>query len=115
VASNMHAVAGTTGFTLAEGLSALTSVSETTPDKHVKVYPNPATNQVFFEFSERIDLNVPVSIDLYSTAGAKLETIPVRNGRLISLDLPASMPSGLYLYVVHSDEEYYLNGKLIKQ
>jgi len=113
-ATNMHAVAGTKGFTIPQAFSGLTSVQESKENVSVKVYPNPASTSVSFAFEGGINFNDYVSLDLYNITGSRVKTIAV-SSRFFTLDLEKEMPAGIYMYVVYSDKGQYLTGKLVKQ
>ena len=73
-----------------------------------KVYPIPADEMVYFEFSLKGD----VVLKLYDITGTVLKIVRRKNSETLKLDI-SDLPSNLYFYMVSINGKSYV-GKLIK-
>ena len=73
-----------------------------------KVYPIPADEMVYFEFS----LEGDVVLKLYDITGTVLKIVRRKNSETLKLDI-SDLPSNLYFYMVSINGKSYV-GKLIK-
>ena len=80
----------------------------------LKVYPNPFTSELRFEFVSPETVNA--QIDLYDMTGRKVQTVfeqPVEGGVLYNAEFkPSEVVSGMYFYRVTLGEVVY-NGKVL--
>jgi hypothetical protein len=76
------------------------------PEKHVIVYPNPATDFLIFETSLSLK---PSTIEMFDLHGKKVISQKFSGSEQISV---SQLKSGMYFYIVVSDGEIY-NGKII--
>ena len=82
-------------------------------DNNVKVYPNPATDNVTFIFKENTTQNSTILIT--NQLGAIVKNIPVNQGtNNINLNVN-DLSQGLYNYQIVSENEIISNGKIVVQ
>ena len=76
----------------------------------IKVYPNPANNRVTFADLPRAAARQQV--ELYSLTGYQVAMVPVAAGRSTVEIQVGELPTGLYLYRVHTDGQQAIVGKI---
>jgi len=74
--------------------------------KITKIYPNPATSYIIFEFDKSIDRNY--SLQIFTFFGKKMTEIRLSDSKL-NIPLDDSYTRGLYIYQLQD-----LSGKLIE-
>ena len=77
-----------------------------------KVYPNPTTGEVYFEFGESV--STPVVITVYNTEGSVVKTMFAEANNKLTIDL-AQMISGWYFIKVESETNSYLSKVLLQK
>jgi hypothetical protein len=82
-------------------------IAENDPRDVVKVYPNPA---VSFLMVESGDLHEQLVLGLYDLQGRQVMEQAVVPGQGIDI---SGMPTGLYIYRVHSSSRYISQGKIV--
>lgn len=94
----------------------LTSVQKLSFKGDVRVYPNPTTNTA--TFSIKLETTQTLSIDLYSTDGKKILSIPpaiYTSGSSKATMNISNLPSGNYFYhVINKENTTVISGKLVK-
>ena len=108
----------TVGTTLKAGIisNVLEPVNKnaTQAKNELKVYPNPSTGPVTFEF--RINENAKVSLDVFGLSGKRIARIfdaDVESDVTQTVHFDESLPSGVYVYVLKWNDQV-ITGKLIR-
>jgi hypothetical protein len=90
----------------------ITNINLSTSD--LKVYPNPFSDKVMFEFTSNVDAHAVLEIT--NLLGQKIKTLidqPVREGVRNSVEFePQGQVSGIYIYRLYLDDNVQI-GKLI--
>ncbi len=80
-----------------DGLLGASSIEKSDPIQAIKLYPNPANNQVTVSFESEASLDVPIQIfDVNGRLVANNNTMTQAGENKVSLDL-ANLPNGNYL------------------
>jgi hypothetical protein len=82
-----------------------------TINKQIAVFPNPAADKVNIVTS--LSLNETGVIDLYNIEGVKMKEIQVTGGTITSILQIDNLADGVYLYYLHTNQQYYARGKLV--
>ncbi|MFK7785015.1 MAG: CotH kinase family protein [Crocinitomicaceae bacterium] len=77
----------------------------------VRVFPNPAEDQVLFEFTELLS---EAQLELYDHSGKLIHSENIRNSYQSEIDL-SQFSSGVYTYRIHNTNFQPITGKLIVQ
>jgi len=92
------------------------STIDGTPAKNeLKVYPNPSTGPVTFEF--RINENAKATLDIFGVTGKRIARIfdaDVESDVIQTVNFDESLPSGIYVYVLKWNDQV-ITGKLIRK
>ena len=84
-----------------------TSINEIS-DKGIYVYPNPTTDNIYFEFD---NLNSATSIEIFDIHGVKLIDRLMNNNKEISIN---HLSQGMYFYQINNGKKVY-KGKIMKK
>ncbi|MEI6124392.1 MAG: T9SS type A sorting domain-containing protein [Bacteroidota bacterium] len=86
------------------------TTSPVDPGNALSVYPNPTTNQLFFEFSDNVSNTQIVVTDVLGNVVFNQSGI---QGKLITFT-KGNLPAGFYFYLIKSDKQQFA-GKIILQ
>ena len=79
----------------------------------VKVYPNPARNELTVELLTDMESNELSRFVIYSMMGEELLSVEwPREGNKVNIDI-SNLPDGFYLYRAHSDGQNVQEGKIV--
>jgi len=84
------------------------------PTIDLKVYPNPSSGPVTFEF--RINDNAKTTLDIFGVSGKRIARIfdaNVESSVIQTVHFDESLPSGIYVYVLKWNDQV-ITGKLIR-
>jgi hypothetical protein len=83
-------------------------------DNSLKVYPNPASGPVTFEF--QINENTKATLDIFTVSGQRISRIfdaDVNANEIQTVFFDKSLPSGVYVYVLKWNDQV-ITGKIIR-
>jgi hypothetical protein len=103
---NLGPVKGSACDTLNTGI-----ITPTQGENSIRVFPIPAADNVNIITS----LNPDESgiIELYNIEGVKMREIQVTGGTITSILQIDNLADGVYLYYLHTNQQYYARGKLV--
>jgi uncharacterized Ntn-hydrolase superfamily protein len=87
-----------------------TQISEKQQDIQVKVFPNPATQQVVFSVIGNPVLQ-SLQIIIHDVSGRLIEELNGQTGSFIEWDV-SNLPKGIYLYKIIRNHQYNYTGKI---
>ncbi|PLW97715.1 MAG: hypothetical protein C0591_06020 [Marinilabiliales bacterium] len=87
-----------------------TQISEKEQDIQVKVFPNPATQQVVFSVIGNPVLQ-SLQIIIHDVSGRLIEELNGQTGSVIEWDV-SNLPKGIYLYKIIRNHQYNYAGKI---
>ena len=85
-----------------------THISSISPEKEIKVFPNPASQIVTFEFLSK---NNQATISIYNTEGVQIKQFNLNEQSAIQWDV-SYLPKGIYIYKVTSENLSGFTGKI---
>jgi bacillopeptidase F len=86
---------------------------QTAPEK-VSLYPNPATGQLFVEFSDPIPNDLQVSVFDMLGRNFRLPNNPVSGTEVMQFDI-STLPPGVYIVQLSSNGLFWWSGKFVKK
>jgi hypothetical protein len=98
--------ADTLGVLLLTEEMATPIVDQHKAKENIKVYPNPANNELFIASEENLQ-----RIEIYNALGMLIESAYIRNNRI---DI-SQLTQGMYIIHVYSDDEFLGNTKFLKE
>ena len=79
-------------------------------DSVIEIYPNPATDNLFFKLKSQITINNPIFVDIYDIAGNKIISKKITSNNLNI----SSLENGVYVLFMSIDSTKYTK-KFVKQ
>lgn len=89
-----------------------TGIEDADTESGIKVYPNPATSIVNFDFTGISDIEEEMEISLFNAIGAKLKSVKTNGLDKLSIET-VDLPAGMYLYQIEANQSVLKTGKLM--
>jgi len=82
-------------------------------DREIKIYPNPATDHIYINFSDEIFSKASCSYQLFDIMGREVSKVVVsKESQLLDI---SSIPEGVYFLQIYADNKLLKVQKIVKQ
>jgi len=108
VVNNTTTIISNTSTVVSDACDTTTSINETVRNEELKIYPNPAEDEIFIKGS----FDVPALFELYDITGRKVlkKTLTSINSQVNI----SHLSKGFYIYKLATGKAGYFTGKIVK-